>query len=93
MVSYTKGSIWNLLFMHVFGVFDKRDMESEACGYGLRETDNTKCIPPSIKPSYKTKSQTVEGRAVEVARGDIRLDKTLPLPLLLWFFPDYSFDE
>ena len=33
--------------------------------YGLRETDNTKCIPPSIKPSYKTKSQPVEGRAVE----------------------------
>ena len=32
---------------------------------GLRETDNTKCIPPSIKPFYKTKSQPVEGRAVE----------------------------
>ena len=31
----------------------------------MRETDNTKCIPPSIKPSYKTKSQPVEGRAVE----------------------------
>ena len=39
--------------------------QSEACGYGLRETDNTKCIPPSIKPSYKAKSQSVEGRAVE----------------------------
>ena len=39
--------------------------QAEACGYGLRETDNTKCIPPSIKPSYKTKSQPIEGRAVE----------------------------
>ena len=39
--------------------------QAEACGYGLRETDNTKCVPPSIKPSYKTKSQPVEGRAVE----------------------------
>ena len=39
--------------------------QAEACGYGLRETDNTKYIPPSIKPAYKTKSQPVEGRAVE----------------------------
>ena len=39
--------------------------QAEACGYGLRETDNTKCIPPSIKPSYKTKSQPLEGRADE----------------------------
>ena len=39
--------------------------QAEACGYGLRETDNTKCFPPSIKSSYKTKSQPVEGRAVE----------------------------
>ena len=39
--------------------------QAEACGYGLRETDSTKCIPPSIKPSYKTKSQPVERRAVE----------------------------
>ena len=39
--------------------------QAEACGYGLRETDNTKCIPSSIKLSYKTKSQPVEGRAVE----------------------------
>ena len=39
--------------------------QAEACGYGLRETDNTKYIPPSIKPSYKTKSQPVGGRAVE----------------------------
>ena len=39
--------------------------QAEACGYGLRETENTKCIPPSIKPSYKTKSQPVEGRTVE----------------------------
>ena len=39
--------------------------QAEACGYGLRETDNTKKNPPSIKPSYKTKSQPVEGRAVE----------------------------
>ena len=39
--------------------------QAEACGYGLRETDNTKCIPPSIKPSYKTKSRPAEGRAVE----------------------------
>ena len=38
--------------------------QAEACGYGLRETDNPKCIPPSIKPSYKTKSQPAEGRAV-----------------------------
>ena len=38
--------------------------QAEACGYGLRETDNTKYIPPSIKPSYKTKSQPIEGRAV-----------------------------
>ena len=29
----------------------------------------------------------------EVARGDIKLDKTLPLPLLLWLFPEYGFDE
>ena len=43
--------------------------QAEACGYGLRETDNTKCIPPSIKPSYKTKSQSVEGRAVEKQVG------------------------
>ena len=34
--------------------------QAETCGYGLTETDNTKCIPPSIKPSYKTKSQPVE---------------------------------
>ena len=39
--------------------------QAEACGYGLRETDSTKCIPPSIKPSYKTKSQPVDGRANE----------------------------
>ena len=39
--------------------------QAEACGYGLRETDNTKCIPPSIIPSYKTKSQPVEGKAVK----------------------------
>ena len=39
--------------------------QAEACGYGLTDTDNTKCIPPSIKPSYKTKSQPVEERAVE----------------------------
>ena len=39
--------------------------QTEACGYGLRETDNTKCIPPFIKPSYKTKSPPIEGRAVE----------------------------
>ena len=38
---------------------------AEACGYGLRETDNTKCFSPSIKPSCKTKSQPVEERAVE----------------------------
>ena len=31
----------------------------------MRESDNTKCIPPSIKPSYKTKSEPVEGRPVE----------------------------
>ena len=37
--------------------------QAEACGYGLRETDDTKCIPPSIKLSYKTKSQPVEGGA------------------------------
>ena len=39
--------------------------QAEACGYGLRETDNTKCVPPSIRPSYKTKSQLVEERANE----------------------------
>ena len=47
-----------------------RDMgaQAEACGYGLRETDNTKCIPPSIKLScIKTlhRSHAVEGRAIE----------------------------
>ena len=26
--------------------------QAEACGYGLRETDNKKYIPPSIKPSH-----------------------------------------
>ena len=32
----------------------------------MRETDNAKCIPPSIIPSYKThESQPVGGRAVE----------------------------
>ena len=52
---------WVLTFKHM------RNMgtQAEACGYGLRETDNTKCIPPSIKPSYKTQSQPVEGRAIE----------------------------
>ena len=39
--------------------------QAKACGYGLREMDNTKCVPLSTKPSYKTKSQPVEGRAVE----------------------------
>ena len=36
--------------------------QTEACGYGLRET---KCVPPSIKPSYKTEYQLVEWRANE----------------------------
>ena len=36
----------------------------------------------------------VRGRkSDEVARGDIRLDEILPLPLLLWLFPEYGFDE
>ena len=39
--------------------------QTEAFGYRLRETGNSKCIPPSIKPSYKTKSQPVEGRSNE----------------------------
>ena len=39
--------------------------QAEACKYGLRETDNTKFIPSSIQSSYKTKSQPVEGIAVE----------------------------
>ena len=39
--------------------------QAEACAYGLREMNKTRSVPPSIKPSYKTKSQPVEGRAVE----------------------------
>ena len=39
--------------------------QAEACGYGLRETDDTECVPPPIKPSDKTKSQPVEEIAVK----------------------------
>ena len=28
--------------------------QAEACGYGLRETDNTKCIYPHLSHRYKT---------------------------------------
>ena len=43
----------------------RKGTQAEACGYGLRETDSTKCIPLSTKPSSKTNSQPVEGRANE----------------------------
>ena len=50
---------------------------AEACGYGLKKTDNTKCVPPSI-PSYKTKSQPVQGRANKKTSGETSL-------LWVWF--------
>ena len=52
---------WVLTLKHMLN----RCNQAEACGYGLRETDDAKCVLPSIKPSYKTKSQPVEERAVE----------------------------
>ena len=39
------------------------------------------------------KRQVTGRKSDEVALEDIRLDKTLPLPLLLWLLPECGFDE
>ena len=48
---------WEYCWVLTLKYIRNMGIQAEACGYGLRETDITKCIPPSIKPSYKTESQ------------------------------------
>ena len=47
----------------------------------------------SIRLQSGRKRKVTGRKSDEVARGDIRLDEILPLPLLLWLFPEYGFDE
>ena len=58
-------SNWEYCWVPTLRHMHNMDTQAEACGSGLRETDNTKYIPPSIKPSHKTKSQPEGGRASE----------------------------
>ena len=48
----------------------------------------------SSPPCWSGRKRKVTGRkSDEVERGVIRLGKIWPLPLLLWFFLEYGFDE